>query len=110
MGIASAHTDLNFTGAIARAVVSRLDHHRKAGVISDMAMAAIGLDLALALRLVEGADHPNGVMVTPQPVSYHRPDVAETVRESDGVPKIAVLGASDATTDRIHTIEAPADV
>ncbi|KAB2897967.1 MAG: hypothetical protein F9K40_12020 [Kofleriaceae bacterium] len=110
MGIASAHADLLFSGAVARAVVSRLDHHRRAGVVSAMAVAEIGLDLALALRLADGVGHPSGVMVAPASLSYHRPDVAETVRESDHVPKSAEPGGSDATTDRIRTIEARADV
>jgi len=110
MGMASAHADLLFSGAVARAVVSRLDHHRRSGVVSDMAVAQIGLDLALALRLADGTAHPSGVMADPAPLSYHRPDVAETVRESDHVPKSAVPGGSDATTDRIRTTQARADV
>jgi hypothetical protein len=110
MGMASAHADLLFSGAVARAVVSRLDHHRRSGVVSDMAVAQIGLDLALALRLSDGAGHPSGVMVGPASLSYYRPDVAETVWESDQAPKSAEPGGSDATTDRTCTIEARADV
>ncbi|MBE7453857.1 MAG: hypothetical protein HS111_34805 [Kofleriaceae bacterium] len=110
MGMASAEADLLFAGAVARAVVSRLDHHRRAGNVSDMAMAAIGLDLALALRLVGGGGHPNGVIATPGRVSYDGSDVAETVWDSDRVPRVAEQGGSAATSDRIRAIEAPADV
>lgn len=106
--IASAHADLVFSRAVARAVINRLEHLRQLGEISDMAVARIGHDLATTLRLVaSAAGHPNRVMVSPQQASYHRPDVAETVRDSDSDAESAGRAA---TCDRNRSIEASADV
>ncbi|MCX9078874.1 MAG: hypothetical protein OIN84_12965, partial [Candidatus Methanoperedens sp.] len=106
--LASAHADICFHGAIARAMVRRLDHHQQRGEIDDMAVARIGLDLATTLRLVETTpDHPYRVMVSSAPSSYHGSEVAETVRHSVPDRKIT---RPDAPPDRIRSIEAPADV
>lgn len=74
----------------------------------DIEVARIGRDLVAAPRLIgTTTDHPYRVMVNPARRSYHRSEVAETVRHSDPAPKSA---RSHATTDGIRSIRALADV
>jgi hypothetical protein len=82
---ATAEMDLIVARACARVAVERLHVQLKRGEVDVGVAAEIGLVLAAVLDPT-GRHHPDGVMVNPRALPYHRPDVPETVSKTEVPP------------------------